>query len=47
MKNREREIRAITLWGAVVNIFLTIVKIVAGIIGHSAAMIADGVHSAI
>ena len=45
MKNREREIRAITLWGAIVNIFLTVVKIIAGFIGNSAAMIADGVHS--
>lgn len=45
MKNREQEIRSITLWGAVVNIALTVLKIVAGVLGRSAAMIADGVHS--
>lgn len=45
MKNREQEIRSITLWGAVVNIALTVLKVVAGVLGRSAAMIADGVHS--
>ena len=45
MKNREQEIRSITLLGAVVNIALTVLKIVAGVLGRSAAMIADGVHS--
>lgn len=43
--NREKEIRDITLWGAVVNIVLTIGKIAAGIFGKSAAMVADGTHS--
>ena len=42
---REKEIRRITLWGAVMNIVLTAGKIVAGIIGRSAAMVADGIHS--
>ena len=42
---REKEIRRITLWGAVVNIVLTAGKIVAGIAGRSAAMVADGIHS--
>ena len=45
MNKREKEIRRITLAGAVVNIVLTALKIIAGIIGRSAAMIADGVHS--
>ena len=45
MKTREKEIRRITLIGAVVNIALTVLKIAAGILGRSAAMIADGVHS--
>lgn len=45
MKNREQEIRTITLWGALINVLLTILKIAAGMIGRSAAMIADGVHS--
>ena len=43
--DREKEIRNITLWGSVVNIALTVGKIIAGIIGRSAAMIADGIHS--
>lgn len=42
---RESEIRRITLWGAVVNLLLTAGKLVAGALGHSAAMVADGVHS--
>lgn len=43
--NREKEIYRITLWGSVVNISLTAFKFVAGILGCSAAMIADAVHS--
>ena len=42
---REKEIRKITVWGAVVNIILTAAKIMAGIFGRSAAMVADGIHS--
>ena len=43
--NREKEIYRITLWGSVVNIVLTVLKFAAGILGASAAMIADAVHS--
>lgn len=42
---REKEIVHITLWGSVVNVVLTVLKFVAGILGCSAAMIADAVHS--
>ncbi len=42
---REKEIRDITLWGAAVNILLTVGKLCAGIFGRSAAMMADGIHS--
>ena len=45
MENREKEIRKVTLWEAVVNITLTIAKLLAGTFGRSAAMVADGVHS--
>ena len=45
MQTREKEIRKITLAGAGVNLLLTAFKIVAGVLGRSAAMIADGVHS--
>ena len=44
-KEREKDIRRITLWGAFLNIVLTIAKLTAGYLGRSAAMIADGVHS--
>ena len=43
---REKQITKVTLIGSVVNLVLTIFKIIAGVIGHSAAMIADGIHSA-
>ena len=46
MNNRTAEIQRITLWGAVGNVALTIVKFVCGIVGGSAAMVADAVHSA-
>lgn len=42
---REKAIRKVTFIGAVVNILLTVCKIIAGIYGKSAAMMADGVHS--
>lgn len=42
---RERSIMRITLWGAVGNCVLTLCKVVAGIVGNSSAMVADGVHS--
>ena len=42
---RERQIYAVTLTGSVVNMLLVLLKFVAGIVGHSAAMIADAVHS--
>lgn len=44
-KTREREIYKITLAGSVVNFLLLVFKFTAGILGHSAAMIADAVHS--
>lgn len=43
--SREREIYKITVIGSVVNFLLLAFKFVAGIAGHSAAMLADAVHS--
>ena len=43
--NREREIYKVTLVGGAVNVLLLVFKFVAGIVGHSAAMMADAVHS--
>lgn len=42
---REKEIYKVTLVGSVANILLTVLKFVAGVVGHSAAMTADAVHS--
>lgn len=42
---REREIYRVTLAGSVMNLLLLLFKFVAGIAGHSAAMVADAVHS--
>ena len=43
--SRQREIYRVTIVGSVVNLLLLIFKFVAGIVGHSAAMVADSVHS--
>jgi cation diffusion facilitator family transporter len=43
--NREREIFKVTLVGSAANVLLTVFKFVAGILGRSAAMTADAVHS--
>ena len=43
--NRSKEIYKVTLIGSIVNMVLLIFKFAAGIFGHSAAMIADAVHS--
>ncbi len=42
---RETEISKVTLAGSIVNLLLVCVKAVAGVVGHSAAMISDAVHS--
>ncbi|MCR4316883.1 MAG: cation diffusion facilitator family transporter [Planctomycetes bacterium] len=42
---RERAITSITVIGAIVNVILTIGKMIVGVIAGSAAMIADAVHS--
>lgn len=44
-KDREHRIYFVTLMGSVVNIVLLVFKFIAGILGGSAAMIADAVHS--
>ncbi len=43
--DRNREIYKVTLVGGAVNVVLLAFKFVAGIMGHSAAMVADAVHS--
>lgn len=44
-KEREKKIYRVTLTGSVVNVILLVFKFIAGILGGSAAMIADAVHS--
>lgn len=42
---RIKQIKKITLQGSFINFILTVGKIIAGIVGNSTAMIADGIHS--
>lgn len=42
---RNKEIYRVTLVGSAVNVVLLLFKFVAGVAGHSAAMLADAVHS--
>lgn len=42
---RERKIQKVTLVGCVGNVMLMVCKLIAGVVGHSAAMVADAVHS--
>ena len=44
-KARKKEIMRVTLLGSFANFVLLVFKFVAGIWGHSSAMIADAVHS--
>jgi len=43
--NRLKQINKVTIVGFFVNLILTIAKVMAGIIGKSSAMVADGMHS--
>lgn len=45
MTSREKEIYKVTLIGTAVNALLIVLKLIAGIIGRSSAMVADAVHS--
>ena len=43
--DRTAKVTFVTLVGSIVNIILTVFKIIAGVLGRSTAMIADGIHS--
>jgi cation diffusion facilitator family transporter len=45
LRERERKIRSITLWGVLANIFLIAIKVFSGVLIKSSALIADGIHS--
>lgn len=44
-KTREKGIYRVTALGSLVNLLLLILKFIAGIVGNSAAMLADAIHS--
>lgn len=44
-KIRQKQIYNITLLGSIINALLIVLKFIAGVIGHSGAMMADAVHS--
>jgi len=44
-ESREKKIRSITFWGALLNVFLMLLKLISGVLIKSSALIADGVHS--
>ena len=44
-EERSRCAKKVTWVGFIVNVILSLLKIISGIIGHSGAMIADGIHS--
>jgi cation diffusion facilitator family transporter len=44
-KTRAQKAQQVTLIGLIINVILTLAKILAGIIGKSSAMLADGLHS--
>lgn len=45
MRTREQQISQVTWAGMIINALLTTFKLIAGVIGKSSAMVADGVHS--
>ena len=44
-ETRYASTRRVTVVGAVVNVVLAVLKVALGVVGHSAALVADGVHS--
>ncbi len=44
-EQRKQATHRITLWGVAVNLLLSLIKVVGGILGHSQALLADGLHS--
>lgn len=43
--DRQQDIYKVTIWGSIVNFILLIFKFIAGVLGHSSAMVADAIHS--
>ncbi len=45
LKQRTKEINRVTWWGVFVNLVLSIVKIIGGVLGQAQSLVADGLHS--
>ena len=45
LESRTARANRVTWWSVVVNAVLVLAKVVAGILGHSSALIADALHS--
>lgn len=45
LEQRKQETNRITLWGVLVNLVLSVIKVIGGILGQSQALLADGIHS--
>lgn len=45
LEQRKQKTNRITLWGVLVNLVLSVIKIIGGILGQSQALLADGIHS--
>jgi len=45
LEQRKKAMNKATWWGVLVNLILAVAKLIIGIIGHSTALIADGLHS--
>ena len=43
--DRVKEVYRVTIKGSAINALLIVMKLAAGILGHSAAMLADAIHS--
>ncbi|MCW8831326.1 MAG: cation diffusion facilitator family transporter, partial [Gammaproteobacteria bacterium] len=45
LEQRTREINRVTWWGFFVNLLLSVVKLIGGVVGQSQSLVADGLHS--
>ena len=45
LEQRKKAMNKTTWWGIFVNLVLAIAKLIIGVVGHSAALVADGLHS--
>ncbi|MBT4333514.1 MAG: cation transporter, partial [Candidatus Cloacimonetes bacterium] len=43
--NNKKEIMKVTIWGLMLNVFISILKFVLGFLGNSQAVVADAAHS--